>query len=381
LQNSSFFRAMGLSSLSAAPVQYFGEISIVPLLRKDPPQDLRLFRRGVAPTADNSYALFPHGMIFSSKDNQDAQVIFGTQILKWNAIEEQLRYSNLKTRSGENQSSRRLRFLPLDLSTEGFVEHYYGATPSAWEDYATLLVSKKTVPTQEWAQVRESNPDIDECLRSFEMHAEQTGLLVFIQNELALAMVLPNHEDYQAVHPSILEDLCRGMFGFYGKFPTKIIAPTLPNDKQINDLETLRASVKRLKAQWSTSHSSFVGGALELPLNFSSTLTVGPFRYKRFGSQLLQTRENILGESIHRDSGRLEFLITYKLTRSETRRTYVVECFSRANWEPRAAAASMGISLEEFYDRMRHSGLAYLLEPRVLNEMRRLAKGGKKNKK
>ena len=378
MQNSSFFRAMGLSSLTAAPVQYFGEIAIVPLLRKESHDDLRLSRNKPNDTKD-SFALFPHGMIFSNQGERSAQVVFGTQLLKWDALEA-LRCSTLKTRDDYHVGSRP-RFLPLDLSTEGFTEYHFGAPPVAWEDYASLVGAKKLLPIQEWAQVRDSTPDIDECLRSFELHQEQSGLLIFIQSELALAMVLPNHQDYRALHPSILEDLCRGMFGFYGRFPSKLVAPTLPDEKSITSLEGLRASVKRLKAQWATSHSTFHGGVLELPLTFSAPRATGPFRYKRFSSQLLQTRENILGEAIHRDSGRLEFLMTYKLTRAETRRTYVIECFSKANWEPRAAAASMGISLEEFYDRMRHTGLNYLLEPKVINEMRRLAKSNKKNKK
>jgi hypothetical protein len=270
--------------------------------------------------------------------------------------------------------------LPLDLSTEGFLEYYFGSAPSAWESYASLIISKEITPAQEWAQAKEEHSNIDDCVRSFEIHQEQTGVLIFIKGELALALVVPSHDNYRRLHASILEDLCRGMFGFYGRFPSTMTPPSLPNDKQLTNLDALRAAVKRNKANWSTFHSLLTGGVLDVPLQFSAMSSIGPFRYKRFGSELQHTRENLLGEAIHRDSGRLEFLITYKLTRAETRRTYLLSCFSRADWEPRAAAASMNISFDEFNDRMRRTGLAYLLDQKVINEMRKLAKLNKKKR-
>jgi hypothetical protein len=211
-------RRLDLPGLEIAPAQAFGNVRLVPLLRRSIAGDLRLGRRSYredeavvslagelgAPGVEYS-SFVPHGFIVSWSDDGSPVAAFGTSLFPRGSIDGKARGGvRLLHRMIKREGDHRLRLLPLHLAMEGFLALHFGGPDIAWAEYSRRAIRSGLSPRSEWAVPGAAIPGLGEALRVFEIHEAQVGVLVCIADALASAFVVPHPDDFRALFPSLL---------------------------------------------------------------------------------------------------------------------------------------------------------------------------------
>lgn len=173
-----------LKGLQAAPSQVWGAIRIVPLVKDNINNDIRLSKvsykepttmvslKGELLDEGIKYISYvPHGLIVSWNDKRNPDVSFGT---------------NLQTKDGKTFGKtvriihrmvkkidkNQLRILPLHIAMEGFLSLYFGGPEIAWEEYSRQAISRGLDPRWENTVSGTAIPGLEDALRLFEIHNE-----------------------------------------------------------------------------------------------------------------------------------------------------------------------------------------------------------------
>ena len=99
--------------------------------------------------------------------------------------------------------------------------------------------------------------------------------------------------------------------------------------------------------------------------------TAGPFTLQRFVTDLSLNGDNHMGEAIVRDDGRLEYLKTYRLSAAQTRRAYLLQLLSEAEWHLDTASERLHVTRDDFVLRLEKAGFGYLLTGEVRDAARK----------
>lgn len=368
-----------------APSQVCGAIRIVPLLRPHPRPDLRLGLRRygeeltvVGPNKTEVYMSYvPHGMILSWSDDGSPVAAFGTRL---NDPKIQGRSSYLgpftarfmprmvkRDRDDRSGATNRLRFLPLHLAMEGFLDLHFGGPAIAWEEYARSTLAYGLSPRWETAVPGQDIRGLAEALRVFEIHETQAGVLVFVAEALASAFVVSNPEDYRAMHRSLLEDFYGDLLYQYGLlYSTTYPVHVELQDARIHNLDDLRREFGRVRSDWAAYHGVMAGNLLGCTVQGHINYTAGPFTLQHFLTGLDPSGENHIGEALVRYDGTLEYLKTYRLSAAQTRRAYLLSRLAEAEWNLTEAARALDTTHTELVLRLEKSGFGYLLKNNVL---------------
>lgn len=378
-KKASLLTAIALNGLEIAPSQVWGAVRLVPLLRQQVRQDLRLVKRNytedltvVSLAGDRlgqglSYISYvPHGLVLSWSEDGSPVAAMGGQLMS-----EGKRLAcgafgvRLMHRMAKREAANRLRFLPLHLSMEGFLAMYFNGPAIAWSEYSRQALSQGLSPRGEWSVSGRAIAGLEDALRVFEIHEKQVGLLLFISEALASAFVVPTPEDYRVLHRSLIEDFYGELLYYYGRFGMTTRLETTIDEKTVSDLASLKTAIAQMRTDWATFQGFMASDLLQRSLRPQRIYTAGPFTLQRFITDLSLKTENHIGEAIVREDGQLEYLKTYRLSEAQTRRVYLLSQLAANDWHLERTAAQLGNTLEEFVYRLEKAGFGYLLKTPV----------------
>ncbi|KAA6217290.1 ARPP-2 domain-containing protein [Streptomyces filamentosus] len=395
-----------LTGLDVRPSQVWGGIRLVPLVRAEPVEGLRLHREVYGGGArlddggrDCGYAsspgpsspvdvgdgtvytsYVPHGFVadWSGEDRETAA--YGTRLGDGSPATVPVRAPHhrlAKLRRGE----RRLRFLPLHLALEGYLALHFGGPPVLWEEWSREALRRGLSPRAEAAHAGVDVPGLAEALRVFEVHPGQCGVLVYAADALAAAFVVPHPEDYRLLHPTLVEDLYGELVHQYAHYggPVPAFAARIRDGAGgIRDLADLRAAAREQERRWAVAHDGLMArDLLETTYAFERVHRAGPFALYRFLPPFLRDgREQHIGELIADRKGRTAYLKTFRLSDAQVRRGYLLRRLAFQDWHLERTAGELGIVRDELVRRIRAAGFGGLLDANGLARAARESQEG-----
>ncbi|MFJ3094355.1 ARPP-2 domain-containing protein [Streptomyces hydrogenans] len=383
-----------LTGLDVRPAQVWGGIRLVPLVRAEPVEGLRLrrevYERGGADgrgpsavdvgdgTVHTSYV--PHGFVADWSGAEREEAAYGTGLGDGPPAAVLLRAPHhrlAKRRHGE----RRLRFLPLHLALDGYLSLHFGGPSVLWQEWSREALRRGLSPRAEAAYAGVDVPGLAEALRIFELHPGQCGVMVYAADSLAAAFVVPHPEDYRLLHPTLVEDLFGELvhqYAHYGGPVPEFAARIRDGAGGIRDLADLRAAAREQERRWAVAHDGLMArDLLETPYAFERVHRAGRFALYRFLPPFLRDgREQHIGELITDHKGRTAYLKTFRLSDAQVRRGYLLRRLASCDWHPGRTAEALGTSHEELVRRIRAAGFGALLDAHGLAQAARETQEG-----
>ena len=383
----NLIQTLALNGLTVAPSQVRGVVRLVPLLRRDAPGDLRLAKRtykedvtvvsldGPLLAPGIKYVSYvPHGLVLSWNSDGSAMAAFGAGLTGADGKRFAGSFASLRVlpRMAKREAGNRLRFLPMHLAMEGFLGLFFSGPEIAWAEYSRQAIRRGLDPRSETAYGGEQVAGFEDALRTFEMHDDQVGVLVFVADALASAFVTPHPGDYRALHRTLLQDFYGELIYQYGLLYDDVLPlEVIINAGKISGLADLRAALGRVRSDWAGFQGFMAHDLLGRPVQSKRVYQAGPFTLQRFITDLNPAGENHMGEAIVRDDGRLEYLKTYRLSAAQTRRAYLLQLLSEADWHLDMAAENLRVTRDDFVLRLEKAGFGYLLTGEVRDAARK----------
>jgi hypothetical protein len=364
-----------LSALRTGPPQVWGALRLVPLLRDEPVEDLRLHgvaygdaQRGrVQVTNKISYhAYIPHGFVADwnrGDGDRDQSAAFGTQIIA-DADGGTVRSMpvSLHRRMAQKAGKRRVRFLPLHLAMEGYLALHFDGPTIAWKEWSDRVIRHGLSPRSEAAYRGAVIPDLRDALRVFEIHAGQCGVLLYAADALAAAFVVPHPEDYRELHPTLLLDMYGELIYQYALMMPAVQEFHASLGGRIDSLAGLRTAAEAQTRSWAAFHDTVMANALlEHDYTAERAYQMGDYELLRFRPTFKPGEENHIGEAITDAEGRIAYLKTFRLSEAQIRRGYLLELLATHDWRLARAAASIRTTSEDLRNRIRAAGFETML--------------------
>lgn len=363
-----------LNDLILAPSQACGAFRLVPLLRENIRTDLRLGLSKESGFAVNlSKAVYtgyiPHALIVEWNDGSLPLAAVGTQL-------KTIRHKSaiphgVFHRMAKRQNGRRLRFLPLHLAMDGLLALHFGGPTVQWGYFSNRAMSKGFSPRVESSVPGWAIEGFDDALRVFEIHEGQVGVLVFVADALATAFVVPHPDDYRALHDTLLQDFFGELIWQYA-----VLYPELPpcsfpaKAEAIHSLADLRAAVAAMRADWASFGRMAALGVLDVPVTAEKVYEAGPFRLERFIGSLDPADENHIGERILAPDGSVQYLKTFRLSASQTRRAYLLKQLADHDWNIESVGKKHGLTAHDVMLQYEQGGYGWLFHQNALDAAR-----------
>ncbi len=374
------------SGLSTAPAQVWRTLRLVPIISNEICSDLRLARKvydDCATAVELSqnmayYSYIPHAYVLEWDAEGIPHALTDTQLSKSDGK----RWKGLPVRSmprmakheKSSKGKRRLRFLPLHLAMEGYLASYFNAPTVDWrDDYLRYTVSHGLSPSWENVLSGEYLLGLEEALRVFEMHERQVGLLLFVADALAAAIVYPHPADYRCLHRSLLSDFfCETIVYHYAHLPYQAQPFSLPAAGELTSWQDYQQRLQMLKSELDDFQHWMAADVLYQALQLQRVQSIGPYALERFITHLNNPDQDAhMGELIRDSQGRLAYLKTCALTRDQVRRVWYLQLLNQHNWHLETAAASQNINRETLILKLDRCGLGRLLQPKLIDQARK----------
>jgi hypothetical protein len=371
---SPLLTSIALEDLELAPSQAWGAVRLVPLIRRNFREDLRLTKRGynsgVSVAIDrrtNYYSYVPHGLVLNWTDDGTAVAALGGKLSKGDAD-----FKGIQTlrRMAQREDKNTLRFLPAEMAMEGFLATFFNGPNIAWQNYSRRALANGLSPREEYSISGYSIQDLSEALRVFEVHEQQVGVLLFVGEMLATAFIVPHPADYRALHETLLMDAYGETFYYYGLYGQAQELSGSIDDKSVHSLADLRREIDLLRQDWGNFQGIMASDLLQRTIQSEQIYQAGTFSLQRFITDLDKNLTNYIGESIVDDRGHLQYLKIYGLSAAQTRRAYLLQQLDRSQWHLERAAIALNMTLADLVDRIEKANLGYIIN----NEVREIAR-------
>lgn len=377
---------LALTGLSSRPAQAWGGVRLVPLVRDEPIEDLRLDARlyeaepGIVEvdsrTAYLSY--IPHGFVANWTRDGTPAAAYGTQLVDPTARDHAPRRMPLRyhRRMARRVDRNRLRFLPLHLALEGYLALHFGGPEIAWEEWSRRAVGHGLSPRVEEAYTGATVRGLADALRVFEILPGQCGVLVYVADALAAAFVVPHPGDYRGLYSTLVHDLFGELIYHYAmlSMPVADFRARIA-DNTVRSLADLRAQARRRQDEWTAFHDQVMaGGLLGDDYTYQHVYAMGRYRLSRFLPPFERQRENHIGEVITDEAGRLAYLKTFRLSENQVRRGHLLTRLAAGGWSLSATATALGVTEPELGLRIEAAGFGSLLRQDVLDHYRAQAR-------
>lgn len=373
---------LSLNNLTMAPPQLLGGVRLVPLIRSASRSDLRLSRRvyaedfAIVEVDSKTFytAYVPHGLV--ANWTTDGGAVFGSQIAQATKKKDGKSYGQFITARSLRKMARRegktqLRFLPLHVAMEGLLALHFGGPDIAWTEYSTAAMRTDLSPRIETVVPGDQIAGLDDALRLFEIHENQVGVLVFVSESLASAFVVPHPEDYVALHHTLITDFYGDLIWQYGFYATdNVVCPDPIDMESITSVADLRREVDRLRNRWAEMNTLLSTAFCGRKYRAERVYRIKPFSLERFITDLDPAAENHIGEAIYADDGSLQYLKTYRMSSSQTRRAYLLSQLADHEWDLDQCAMELGCTKDELILRLENAGFGYLLHQHVIDGAR-----------
>jgi transcriptional regulator with GAF, ATPase, and Fis domain len=110
-------------------------------------------------------------------------------------------------------------------------------------------------------------------------------------------------------------------------------------------------------------------GLLGRALKSQMVYATNAFFLQRFMTDLDPQAENYIGEAIMRENGELEYLKTYRLSTSQTKRVYLLSQLAAHEWNLAQTATALNNTLDELVKRLEKVGFGYLIDRQVREQV------------
>ncbi|MGW6494258.1 ARPP-2 domain-containing protein [Nonomuraea angiospora] len=365
-----------LTGLDTRPAQTWGGLRLVPLVRREPIEDLRLHAKVYGdelsmvhlPDRTVYTAYVPHAFVASWTGDGTPAAAYGTQ------LGQPLRHMCIRTRRrmARRVDKNRLRFLPLHLAVEGYLALHFGGPVVAWEEWSRQALAHGLSPRSEEAYAGAEVRGLEDALKIFEIHPGQCGLLLYAGDTLASAFVVPHPEDYRALHPTLVRDMYGELIHDYALFHPARDFPAVIDESAVASLADLRAKAVRAERDWAGFHDSVMAaGLLRAPARVEEVYRMGRFTLSRFLPAFERKSENHIGEMISDADGRTAYLKTFRLSEAQVRRGHLLSTLAEHDWSLPAAAEGLRVSAAELGLRLERAGFGHLLRQDVLDGYRK----------
>ncbi len=376
---SKLLTTISLQDLEIAPSQRWGAVRLVPLLRQNYRQDLTLVKRNysrnpsVAVDAQTHYySYIPHGLVLHWDDRGNPVVPQGTQLGTNNS---DIRSMTMLQKMAKREDKNSLRFLPLHLAMESYISIFLQAPWITWPEYSRRSMRESFASHTEYSTSGHSITDLSEALRVFEIHENQVGVMVFVGEALASAFILPNPQDYRALHDTLLTDFYGETFYYYGLYGGANELKMEIDINHIQDLADLQRALQKLRQDWAGTQAMMAGALIDRPIQSQRVYQAGPFSLQRFITDLDRTQTNYIGEAILDDLHSLQYLKIYGLSASQTRRTYLLQQLAAHQWHLENTAIALGTTQSGLLKRLEKAGLAHIFSNQLLEKYRKSQRG------
>lgn len=374
--------ALDLTGLVTRPSQAWGAVRLVPLVRDEPVDDLRLSPQlhgdgaglvEVSPRhAYTSYT--PHGFVATWTGDGTPAAAYGTQLsTDGDSAPTATMGLRLHHRLARRRGDDRLRFLPMHLALEGYLALHFGGPSIAWEEWSQRAIGQGLSPRVEEALVGAEVRGLSDALRIFEIHPNQCGVMVYVADALAAAFAVPHPDDYRALHPTLLQDLYGELIHHHGTLmpPVQDFCARIP-DVRIRSLADLRTAVAEQEHAWTRFHDTTMAtGLLEHASVWQTIYQTGRFTLSRFLPEFRPKQDNHIGEAITDDTGRIIYLKTFRLSENQVRRGHLLSGLAANDWHLADTAADLGVTTAQLGLRLESAGFGFLLRQDVLDGYRR----------
>lgn len=364
-------RTLDLTGLDTAPSQVVGAVRLVPLLRAEPIEGLRLYRVpvGAVTRVELDYrtdytAYVPHAMVAELPDAPRASL--GARLTAPGSPIDELFGVKVMRRLARKQGPGRLRFLPQHLGIDAYLSLGFRGPDVMYSEFSQRALSRGLSPRGEMFVRGADVKGLADALRVFEVHETQVGVLVFVADELAAAFVSPCTADYRRLHPTLLADYYGELILQYGVLYPSAPALWEPIDAQtIHSLDDLSRAIDARRARWSEFAALMASGLTDMTYRMESVQRLGRFELLRFTPTYELGEACHVGECIFDERGHLAHLSTVRLSAAQVRRGYLIANFIDCGWDIGRLAKRLNSSVSELAVRLRKSGLGAMLRNHV----------------
>lgn len=364
-----------LTGLTAAPSQVVGAVRLVPLLRDEPVAGLRLYavKQPAALTVARLdrrtvYAAYvPHALVAELPGIAQPRASAGAQLVRPDADPSAVFRVQVIHRLARKEGRGRLRFLPQHVGLDGYLSVGFSGPNTRWPEYSREVLSRGLSPRVEEITRALELPGFRDALRTFERHPRQVGVLVFVADAFALALVTPHPDDYRQLHRALLRDMLGELLLQYAVLHPRAPALWQPIDaSRVDSLAALSQAVEAARAEWGQFAGLMASGLVAREVDWQVLHRLGRFRLQRFLPDFNPSQENHLGEAIVDEDGAIAYLKTYRLSAAQARRGRLLATLVASDWRVDACAEALRISRAELLARLRNNGLGRLLKPGAL---------------
>ncbi|MEU4271239.1 hypothetical protein [Streptomyces sp. NPDC026092] len=374
-----------LTGLEVRPAQVWGGVRLVPLVRAEPVEGLRLHRQAYGSQAygdpgwdsvdlgdRTTYTSYiPHGFVADWSGEEREAAAYGTRLGADAPPAVPVRRTHhhrlAKRRRKDGRAEKRLRFLPLHLALEGYLALHFGGPSVVWDEWSQQAVRQGLSARAEAAYAGWSVPGLAEALRVFEIHPGQCGLMLYVADSLAAAFVVPHPQDYRALHPTLIEDLYGELihqYAFYGAEVPEFTARIRDGAGSVRTLADLRAAARAQERSWAEAHDGLMArDLLETSYAYERVYRMDSYDLYRFLPPFLRGgQEQHIGELIADRKGRTVYLKTFRLSENQIRRGHLLRRLAECDWHLGRTAEALGTSYAELVRRVENAGFASLLD-------------------
>jgi hypothetical protein len=370
---------LDFGGLRAAPSQAVGSVRLVPLVRDEPIEALRLY--AVPTHADLTVvrldprtvytAYVPHALVVELPGQKQARASAGSQLVRPRAAPEDVfrvqvidRLARREgKRKGAKQGGERLRLLPQHLALDAYLSVGFGGPNVVWPELSREVLSRGLSPRSESVHYGGDVPGLADALRVFELYPGQVGVLLFVADAFVSALVTPGPDDYRRLHRTLVKDMYGELVIQHAVLHPEVAALWGKLDgSAVGSLEALARAVDDLRRDWSAFAGLMASGLLQAELDVTTVQRLGGFRLQRFLPSFHPHAENHVGEAIVDGSGRLAYLQTFRLSAAQARRGRLLATLVAEDWNLDATAQALEATRDELLARLRNNGLGQLLK-------------------
>jgi hypothetical protein len=382
VKQAALLERLVLRGLEPAPSQSLGNVRLVPLLRRAPRDDLRISRRrygdraAVVDVGDDRFygcTYVPHAFVVGFTDDGSPVATYGASLAgKDEAPRARVTRLQRMAKREDDDRTRRLRLLPQHLAFEGLLGLCFGGPEIAWEEYSKRALSRGLSPRTELSWRGELVPYLADAVRMFEIHDEQSGVLLYVGDQLAEVFVVSHPDDYRELHATLVCDAFCDTLLLETAWTTS--TPALPaalDARATPTIAAIRAALGRFRREVGVVHLDMAAGVVGRALRSERVYRAGPFSLQRFMTALDLSSDDHIGEAIVRDDGTLEYAETYRLSAAQQKRAHLLSTLEANAWNLDAAAAALRQTKSELLVRLEKAGFGHLIAEHVLAAARK----------
>lgn len=372
---------LDLRGLVAAPSQLRGSVRLVPLLRSEVRADLRLWRRpqraavtaitlgGEPGSAGLHYwSYIPSSLVLDWTEDGAPVAAADSQLL---GPKDRPRFFKLEHRMAKRTAERSLRFFPQDLAIEGLLTHHFRGPDIVSKTWSQGAIRRGLDPRSESFTTGWSIQGLEEALRTFELHPQQVGVLVFVAEVFGAAFVMPSPEDYRPLHSTLLLDAFGEILANFALWHPTVHPWAIPAERPPRDLADLRAQLAEIRRSWASFHTFMAEDLLAEELRWSPVYRAGPFTLARFLPTFTRGRRAHIGEAILDDDGQVQYLRTVLLSEAARERAWWLDQLAAVEWDLPRLAEKLASTEDQLKRRLMRAGWGELLREKPQGEGRR----------